>query len=261
MNIKFSFLFFILCITLFFSSCGTSKNAIYFNENINDRSYLSNLETLEPVIQTNDLLSITISSINLEAAEMFNQQNDAAAKMANNSGGLSSVSGYLVGQDGYIRIPLLGSIKAVDRTKKEVREEITSMLLDKKLLIEPIVDIRYLNYKVSILGEVKDPSVLTIPNERISLLEALGQVGDITIYGRRDNVTLIREVDGVKRIHVIDLNSDEIFQSQFYYLQSNDIIYVQPNKSKIMGASEFKQWIPVILSAISLAVVTVVTLR
>jgi len=179
--------------------------------------------------------------------------------MSTNSGGSTKVTGYLVGQDGLIRFPILGNIQAAGKSKKEVRNQITAMLIDRQLLIEPIVDIRYLNYKISILGEVKDPSVLTIDNERISILEALGLVGDITIYGRRDNVSLIREENGMKIIHRLDLTSNQIFESPYYYLQSNDIIYVEPNKGKIAGASELKQWIPVILSAISLAVVTVVT--
>lgn len=240
------------------SSCGNSKSAIYF-ENVSQVSFPSGVDDLEPIIQKNDLLSITVSSVNAEAAELFNQQNDAAAKMSSNSGGSSKVTGYLVGQDGLIRFPILGNIEAAGRSKREVRDLITALLVDRKLLIEPIVDIRYLNYKISILGEVKNPSVLTIDNERISILEALGLVGDITIYGRRDNVSLIREENGMKIIHKLDLTNNQIFESPYYYLQSNDIIYVQPNKGKIAGASELKQWIPVILSAISLAVVTIVT--
>lgn len=242
------------------SSCGNAKSATYFN-NISSRSFRTDVEQLEPIIQKNDLLSISVTSVNAEATKLFNQQTQDAAQMTNSAGGSSSVSGYLVDQDGYVNFPILGNIVAAGRSKKDLRDEITAKLIDEKLLIEPIVDIRYLNYKISVLGEVKNPSVLTIPNEKISLLEALGQVGDITIYGRRDNVTLIREENGIKRIREIDLTTSEIFNSPYYYLQSNDIIYVQPNKGRIAGASEVKTWIPVILSAISLAVVTVVTIN
>ena len=242
----------------FLSSCGNQKSAIYFDK-VAQGGFTSPTEDLEPIIQKNDLLSITVSSPNAQAAELFNQQNDAAAKLSNNSGGSSKVSGYLVGQDGMLRFPILGNIQAAGKSKKQVRQLITSLLTERQLLLDPIVDIRYLNYKISVLGEVKDPTVLIIDNERISILEALGLVGDITIYGRRDNVSLIREENGVKNIHTLDLTSTEIFDSPYYYLQSNDILYVQPTKGKIAGASELKQWIPVILSAISLAVVTVVT--
>lgn len=242
----------------FLSSCANQKSAIYFDK-VAQGGFTSPTEDLEPIIQKNDLLSITVSSPNATAAELFNQQNDAAAKLSNNSGGSSKVSGYLVGQDGMLRFPILGNIQAAGKSKKHVRQLITSLLIERQLLLDPIVDIRYLNYKISVLGEVKNPGVLIIDNERISILEALGLVGDITIYGRRENVSLIREENGVKNIHRLDLTSTEIFDSPYYYLQSNDILYVEPTKGKIAGASELKQWIPVILSAISLAVVTVVT--
>lgn len=241
-------------------SCGSAKNATYFNQNTNI-AYSNRVENLEPVIQLNDLLSITVSSINPEAAEMFNMANDAAAQSSTNSGNTTRVSGYLVDQDGFIRLPILGKIEAAGKTKKVVREEITALLVNRKLLLEPIVDIRYLNYKVSILGEVKNPSVLTIPSEKISLLEALGLAGDITIYGRRDNITLIREENGVKRMRKIDLTTNEIFTSPYYYLQSNDIIYVEPNTAKIASSSGTRDWIPVILSAISLTIIAVINLK
>ncbi len=249
-----------LCYLLVLSSCGNAKNAVYFDEN-SSSAFIGNVSSLEPVIQKNDLLSIAVSSASLEAADLFNQQNDAAIRLSGNSGPLSQVTGYLVDQDGFVNFPVLGNIQVAGRTKKDVREEITAMLIDKKLLIEPIVDIRYLNYKVTILGEVKNPSSLTIPNEKVSLLEALGLVGDITIYGRRDNITLIRDEDGVKRIRKIDLTTNEIFNSPYYYLKSNDIVYVQPNKGRIASASESKTWIPVILSTISLAIITIVTIN
>ena len=249
-----------ICSVLLFASCGSTKNATYFN-NISSKSFKTEIEELEPIIQKNDLLSITVRSINAEATELFNQQNYRTEQMSNNAGASNTVSGYLVDQDGFVKFPILGNIMAAGRSKKVLGEKITAMLIDEKLLIDPVVDIRYLNYKVSILGEVKNPTVLTIPNEKISLLEALGQVGDITIFGRRDNVTLIREENGIKRIREIDLTTSEIFNSPYYYLQSNDIIYVPPNRGRIAAASEFKQWIPVILSTISLAVVAISVAR
>lgn len=245
-----------LCGTVLFTSCGSTKGATYFN-NVSSKSFTTDVEQIEPIIQKNDLLDITVTSVNAEATQLFNKQARDAAQTTNNGGGTSSVTGYLVDQDGYVNFPVLGNIMAAGRSKKELRNDITSKLVAEQLLIDPIVDIRYLNYKVSILGEVKNPSVLTIPNEKISLLEALGRAGDITVYGRRDNVTLIREENGIKRIREIDLTTSEIFNSPYYYLQSNDIIYVQPTKGRIAGARQVKDWIPVILSAISLAIVTV----
>ena len=250
----------LMMIVLLLSSCVNTKNATYFNKN-SSIAFSERIQNLEPIIQKNDLLSITVSSINPQAAEMFNVANDAVALSSTNAGSTTRISGYLVGQDGLIRFPVLGNIEAAGKTKNALRNEITNILVERKLMIKPIVDIRYLNYKVSILGEVKNPSVLTIPSEKISLLEALGLAGDITIYGRRDNVTLIREENGVKRIRRIDLTTNEIFGSPFYYLQSNDIIYVEPNSSKIASTNQSTQWIPVILSAISLSIITVLQFK
>ncbi len=254
-NIVIVLLFIALCL----NSCGTTKNAIYFDE---PSSMLINYQKagLEPIIQSNDLLSIVVSSVNPEAAEIFNSSRNSNAQSSTNAGNTTRVSGYLVDQDGYINFPILGQIKAAGISKKELREEITGQLVSKKLLLSPIVEIRYLNYKVSILGEVKNPSVLNVPSEKISLLEALGMAGDITIYGRRDNVTLIREENGVKKIIKLNLTTNEIFNSPYYYLQSNDIIYVQPNGAKVASSTGTKDWIPVILSGISLTIIALVNL-
>lgn len=254
------FSFHIVVGLLLLVSCGSPKNAVYFN---NDSSQLvrSEVANLEPIIQSNDLLSIVVSSVNSDAADLFNAPSNNSNQSSTNSGNTTRVSGYLVDQEGFINFPILGKIKAAERGKNELRDEITSLLLDKKLLLDPIVDIRYLNYKVSVLGEVKNPSVLNVPSEKISLLEALGMAGDITIFGRRDNITLIREENGVKRVHKINLTTNEIFSSPFYYLQSNDIIYVQPNGAKVASSSGTKDWIPVVLSAISLAIIIVINLK
>ncbi len=257
---RLSYILPLIILSVSLSSCGNARNATYFNKTTSI-AYNNKVESLEPVIQLNDLLSITVSSINPEAAEMFNMTSNSVAQSSTNAGNTTRVSGYLVGQDGILRFPILGNIEAVGKTKKALREEITTLLIDRKLLIEPIVDIRYLNYKISVLGEVKNPSVLTIPSEKISLLEALGLAGDITIYGRRDNITLIREENGIKRIRRIDLTTNEIFNSPYYYLQSNDIIYVEPNNAKIATSSGTRQWIPVILSAISLAIIAVINFK
>lgn len=249
-----------LLILILISSCGTPRNAIYFDEPTNIAFGNQGVD-IEPIIQSNDLLSIIVSSVNPEAADLFNTSRDNIEQSSTNSGNIVRASGYLVDQDGFINFPILGKINAANRTKKALRDDITTQLVEKKLLLEPIVDIRYLNYRVSVLGEVKNPSVLNVPSEKISILEALGMAGDITIFGRRDNITLIREEEGVKRTRKIDLTTNEIFTSPYYYLKSNDIIYVQPNKAKVASSSGTKDWIPVILSAISLAIITVINLR
>lgn len=256
----FKFSITIIATSLLLVSCGSAKNAVYFNDP-SSFTFGNEVANLEPIIQSNDLLSIVVSSVNSEAADLFNASKNFADQSSTNSGNTTRVSGYLIDQDGFVNFPILGKIKAAGNTKKMLRDEITSLLVNKKLLLEPIVDIRYLNYRVSILGEVKNPSVLNVPSEKISLLEALGMAGDITIFGRRDNITLIREEDGVKRIRKIDLTTNEIFNSPYYYLQSNDIIYVQPNGAKVASSSGTKDWIPVVLSAISLAIIIAINVK
>ncbi len=246
----------VLILTIQLTSCVNTRNATYFNDVGNER-FSEKFGNLEPVLQENDILSISVSSLNQEAAEIFNSANLTATQSSSAAGTTTQASGYLIDQEGNIRFPLLGIIKAAGKTKKELREEITGQLIDKKLLLGPIVDVRYLNYRVSVLGEVKNPSVLTIPNEKVTILEALGLAGDLTIYAKRDNVLLIRTEDGVKKTHRIDLTTDEIFTSPFYFLKSNDVLYVQPNKSKVASTSRALQWLPVILSATSLAIIVI----
>lgn len=238
----------------FLISCADSRKVVLFNE-LNQASIQSKIENLEPVIQKNDLLSIVVTSPNPEASLAFNLP--ASSQITSFTNSTSTVSGYLVNQDGFIQFPVLGNIKASGLTKAELKENITKSLVGGKLLVEPNVTIRYLNYKVTVIGEVAKPAVINVPNEKITLLEALGLAGDMTIYGRRDNVLIIRETDGVKNFTRINLNSNEIFTSPYYYLKSNDVVYVEPSKQKVSQANPSRLWIPVIFSTISAAVVIV----
>ncbi len=232
-TLKFAAMF-LLAVPFF--SCSTVDKATYFND-MGDTKFAETGETLEPVLQKNDILSITVSSLNVEAAEMFNVANKISSQAGSVNGRPSPTAGYLIDQDGYIQFPFIGGIMAAGLTKKDLRQYITKELIVRKLLIEPIVDIRYLNFKVSVLGEVNNPSVFTIPNEKVTLLEALGLAGDMTIFAQRDNVFVISEQDGVKTTKRINLNTDELFTSPNYYLKSNDIVYVQPNKRKLRTTS------------------------
>jgi polysaccharide export outer membrane protein len=148
-------------------------------------------------------------------------------------------------------------MKITGLTTNELREKITAELLSKKLLVDPIVIVRQLNFKVSVLGEVGRPSVVNVPSEKISLLEALGLAGDITIYGKKDNVMIIREENGQKTIKRINLNSSEIFTSDYYYLKSNDIVYVEANKAKVASSTRSSTLIPIILSALSFGAIII----
>jgi polysaccharide biosynthesis/export protein len=234
---------------LFFCSCVNTKKTSYFN-NLNDGNLQSPAE-IAPVIHKNDILSIFVSSPNPEASKIFNEPNAQANTSASAIGTISQSLGYLVNQDGTFNFPSLGVVKAAGLTVEQLSDYLAKTLANKKLLIEPIITVRFLNFRVTILGEVEHPTVITVPSERISILEALGLAGDITIYGKRDNVLLIREEGNEKIIKHIDLNSQEILTSPYYYLKSNDVLYVQANKDKVRSVSNSRLLLPVIFSVLS----------
>jgi polysaccharide export outer membrane protein len=237
---------------LFLASCTNMKKVVYLN-GANDSEISNAVDNLEPVIQKNDLLSITVSSPNAAASQIFN----TTVNVSTQSVGYTSTqaSGYLVDQDGYIDMPMLGRLKAAGLTKKVLKESIMKSLVDNKYLLYPVVTVRYLNFKVTVLGEVARPMVINVPDEKINILEALGFAGDMTIYARRDNVTLIREEKGMRIVKRLDLSSSNLLTSPYYYLRANDIIYVEPNKTRVSAASNTRNWLPAILSGLSLTAV------
>lgn len=248
---KRNYFFVIAIVTAFFTiGCANTRKAIYFN-GLNDASISSNTPIPESIIQKNDLLSITVSSLNPDATAIFNTPNVSGLT----SFGSNVMTGYLVSTDGTIQFPILGNIKAAGLTKEQLKESLNKKLLDQKLLTDPIVSIRFLNFRVTVLGEVKNPAVISVPNEKISFLEAIGLAGDLTIYAKRDNILVIREENGNKIIKRMNLNSNELLSSPYYYLKSNDIVYVEPNKSKVASAGRGQLWIPALLSGLSLVAI------
>jgi polysaccharide export outer membrane protein len=161
----------------------------------------------------------------------------------------SSAPGYLVDANGNIELQLIGKVKVGGLTTIAAKDTIQNRL--NKYLKGTIVTVRFLNYKISVLGEVMRPSVYVIPNETITLPEAIGLAGDLTIYGKRDNILIIRDQDGKKVFGHIDLNSREVFSSPFYYLHANDVVYVEPGRGKIAQSDRTYQILPIVLSALS----------
>jgi polysaccharide biosynthesis/export protein len=235
-------------------SCTSTKKTVYFY-NVRDTTFLQRGTETQTPIQENDILGISISSLNAEASAIFNPPNTNNIRSTTVTGSNTESGGYLVSSDGTIQLPVLGTIKAAGLTKKELKDNITNMILSKKLLIDPLVEVRFLNYEVTVLGEVAKPTVITVPSEKISLLKALGLAGDLTIYGKRENVLLIREENGKKITRHINLNSSNFFNSPYYYLQPNDVVYVSPNKAKVATAGRTTQLLPVILSSLSIVVI------
>ncbi len=249
-----SYFFSWILFSLLFTSCVNTKKSTYFYGST-DGTIASNEPVPQSFIQNNDILSILVTSPNPEASAMFNPQISGGNNNQSLSTDQASNTGYLVNTEGYIQFPILGNIKAAGLTKTNLEESITKILLQKGLLRDPVVSIRFLNFRVTVLGEVNKPSVVTMPNEKLSLLEALGLAGDITIFGNRQNVMVIREENQQKILKRLDLNSTEIFTSPYYYLRSNDIVYVEPNKAKVASTSRSSQWLPILLSGLSFAAI------
>lgn len=237
------------------NSCVSTKKAVYFN-NITDTEQVIITPDFEPVIKPNDILGITVTSLNPEATEIFNKPVEPLAFNANTATTTASV-GYLVNLDGYIQFPIIGNVRVTGLTQKQFKTQLAKTLVDKKLLVDPVVDVRILNFRVSVMGEVSKPGVVTVPSEKISILEALALAGDLTVYARRDNVLLIREENGKRITKRIDLTASNILTSPYYYLRSNDIIYAEPNKSKIASTGRITLWLPVIFSLLTFGIIVV----
>ena len=231
------------------TSCLNTRKVAYFND-VKDSTLITSKEGLEPLIQKKDILSISVSSLSNSANIIFNAPNLGAS--TNNS---SQTAGYLVGQEGTIKFPMLGDIPAAGLTQKQLEDNLTKMLIDKKLLFDPIVTTRFLNFRVTVLGEVNRPGVVYVPSEQINILEAIGQAGDLTIYALRDNVILVRQEGPGKLVKRLNLNSSTILSSPYFFLKSNDILYIEPGKAKVAGTNQTRQVLPIILSGISVIVI------
>jgi polysaccharide export outer membrane protein len=239
---------------LFLCSCQSTKEAIYF-DGIKNEDLVKQAEDLDPPIAKNDILSISVSSLNPEVSAVFNMPNVSGTAAYTTSGAAGPSTGYLVSMDGNIQFPMLGTIKVQGLTKKQLAAELVNQLNEKKLVLDPIINVRHLNYHVTVLGEVARPAVIAVPSEKINLLEAIGLAGDLTIFAKRNNVLLIREEGGKRMTRRINLNATEVLTSPLYQLQSGDIVYVEPNKTKLNSASEGRQVLPIIISTLSVAAI------
>jgi polysaccharide export outer membrane protein len=223
-------------------SCVSNKEIIY----LQDAEGITEIETIvkvEPKIQQDDLLSINVSALDAEAALPFNLFE------AGNAMAQPKPITYLVNSDGDINFPVLGKIKVEGFTTKEITNHLTEALAI--YIKNPIVNIRLTNFKVTVLGEVQKPGTYQVPNERISILEAIGLAGDLTIQGKRKTVVLVREQNGKRTFVNIDLTSREILNSPYFYLAQNDVLIVEPNKSRI-NSSAVGANTSIILSSISI---------
>jgi len=221
---------FLICMVVLLAACSAPKEVLYLQdislikEEAIDKSY-------EVIIHKDDLLAIIVNNKDPELALPFNMPL-VSYQIGGQNVSQQRLVGYLVNQDGNIDFPILGEIHVEGLTRMQATELIKKRLIEEELIKDPIVTVQFLNFKVSVIGEVGRPGTFDISGDRITLLEALSMAGDLTIYGRRDRVAVIREKDGKRSILYHDLRSSDIFQSPCYYLQQNDIVYVEPNNAK-----------------------------
>ena len=221
----FSLICFVLLIIV--TSCGTQKKAINnYLENTHDTSGKDISALILPVIHKGDLLSIKVYS----TAHGVEPKADAPYNLGEQSGG-TSVVGYEVDQKGDIEYPQLGKIHVEGMTREQLADSIKIKLEDK--LNQPSVLVRFLNYRITILGEVRTPGTFTFPTERVTILEALGLAGDVSEFGSKNNVKVMREYNGQREIGTLDLTSSDMFNSPFYRLQQNDVVFVEQTREKL----------------------------
>ncbi len=244
------------------TACKTREKLIYFQDGVsgNDTSGV-NTSTYTPTLKKDDLLSIIVTGDDPETAIPFNLPvpTGVAAGVSGYTTGNSERLGYLIDETGAVNMPFLGEIQLSGLSRSEA-----TSLIEERLLIyvnNPIVNIQILNYKVTILGDVNRPGTFKIPNERITLLEAVGLAGDLNITGNRKNVLVIRDTDGVKTEYRIDLTTSALFSSPVYYLEQNDMVYVEPNgnarsKSSLLVTSS---GILISLTALILTTISIIT--
>jgi len=240
-----------LLILISLSSCGSYKTVPYFQDLDHSQITSHKIENSGPItIQPADILGINVNSRNPESSSIFNYNLN---RVTGNNYDLSSanpVTGYLVNDKGEINLPLIGSLKVTGLTTFQLTEKLTTTLLT--YFKDPVVNIRILNFKVSILGDVQRPNLYTLQNERTTVTQALSLAGDLNITAMRKNVVLIREEDGVRKFIPMDLTSKRIYESPYFYLKNNDEIYVQPDRTKYATVDRGYRVTTLVLSGLSI---------
>jgi polysaccharide export outer membrane protein len=219
-----------------FSSCKTQQKAVSYIEDYSDSSKTDEVKYTEPLIQKNDILSILIYSDATDGGKTDSMYN--------------YTQGFLVDNDGNIQYPRFGTIKVEGITKQEVAETIRKKA--ELVLTNPTVLVRLLNFRITMLGEVAKPGQISLPGERITILEAIGLAGDVSVYGKKDDVVVIRDVNGKIEYGKIDMSSRNLFKSPYYYLRQNDVVLVNPNKNKARLSDQvFNQRLSIAFSLIN----------
>jgi len=250
--------FVLVYVSIAFTACSGVKNIGYFQnvgaiDSVNASDVIG---FIPPTIQADDILAISIFTIDPATGAQVNQ---VASQAVQDLSGSSAPNGFLVDKNGEIELSIIGKVKLLGLTTFEARD-----FIRKKASVDyknPNVQVRFANFKVNVIGEVNRPAIYTLPNEKVTVIDAIGLAGDLTLYGKRENILVIREKDGKKEYARLNLYDTDIFKSPFYYLRQNDIVYVEPHKSKTAALNApTRTSIGLILSAISVLVLALTRL-
>jgi len=254
----------IIGVTFLNLSCSSIKNVKYFTDIPDTARYtqLNKLKYVDPLIQPDDIMSINIQVADPVATQVIatgNVSNSAVGSTSAGGTGSQTINGYLVDESGNVEIPVLGKIKLQGVTTEQAREVVRTRA--SLYFKDPTVNVRFANFRITILGEVAKPATYVVPNEKITILDALGLAGDLTIFGRRDNVLLIRQYDDGRRETVrLDLTKSAVLNSPYYYLRQNDYIYVEPTKAKIVSSDAIQNRNISIITAIGASLISVIAI-
>lgn len=254
MNKLFSVVFIITAIFIGITGCDSAKKIPYF-QNLPDsiNATVAQAAFTEPIIQPDDILSITVQTVDPSASASVNQEGIKGIAI-----GGQQISGFLVNKDGIVELPIVGEVKLAGLTTYQATRLIKERA--SKHFVTPNVQVRFANFKVTVIGEVNRPAAYTVPNEKVSILDAIGLAGDLTIYGKRDNVLLIRESEKGREMIRFNLNNSELFDSPYFYLRQNDVVYVEPAKSKIASTDAARTRLLSIITAVA-TLATVIVVR
>ncbi len=241
---------YVILLSILLVACTSRKKLIYFQGNLPGSDANKNYT---PVLKPDDILSITVMSLDETSAKPFNLPlNNLNQTVGGYVQGAPTPPGYLIDSEGNIHFPVLGKVKLGGLNRNAAIDTLINKL--KPYLNNPTIILRIINYKITVLGEVRNPGSFTIPNERITVPEALGISGDLLITGMRKNVLVIREIEGKRTETRIDLTSKDLFSSPFYYLQQNDVVYVEPNRAKVNSSVVNTANVGLVISIVSIFV-------
>ena len=252
----------LVCLALLDTSCSTYKRIPYFTD-VSDSANIAvrTVEFSEPVIQYDDILSITVNTLDAGGASLLSMPTTSlpsgGSGMGGGSLGLPSNATYRVDKSGAIDVPLIGKLIVSGITTAKLKELVLSKVSE--YYKNPTVDVRFANFRITVLGEVMRPSTFTFSNEKVTIFDALGQAGDLSIFGKRENVLLIRDSAETKRMVRLNLNSKDLISSPYFFLKQNDILYVEPTKAKIAALDATQTRNYAILSAVISLLIIIAT--